>query len=179
MAFGLFFFFSLFFFQSREGSFFSHEAWQDTSVKGWPSEARYVVPGRRLFPAPLLLFGCPPHPRKAPGRPHQITAWFGWEGTFPGHPVQPPAMGRDISNQIRVLRAPSNLAWNGSSNGASPTSLGNLGLGLTTLSINNFFLRSSINVPSSSLKPLLLVQLLQALIESLSPQWLTSGTACQ
>jgi len=36
-------------------------------------------------------------------------------------------MSRDIFNQIRVLRAPSNLAWNGSRDGASPTSLGNLG----------------------------------------------------
>jgi len=42
-------------------------------------------------------------------------------------------MGRDISNQIGVLRAPSNLAWNGSRDGASPTSLGNLSQGLTTL----------------------------------------------
>jgi len=71
---------------------------------------------------------------------HQITDWFGWEGTFEGHTVQPPAMGRDISNQTRVLRAPSSLAWNGSRDGASPTSLGNLGQGLTTLSVNNFLL---------------------------------------
>ena len=44
-------------------------------------------------------------------------------------------MGGDISNQIRVHRAPSHLAWNGSRDGASPTSLGNLSLGLTTLSL--------------------------------------------
>jgi len=51
-----------------------------------------------------------------------------------------PAVSRDISTQLRVLRAPSNLAWNGSRDGASPTSLGNLGQGLTTLSVNNFLL---------------------------------------
>ena len=53
-------------------------------------------------------------------------------------------MGRDISNRIRVLRAPSNLAWNGSRDGASPTSLGNPGL--TTLRVKNIFLSSSLNL---------------------------------
>jgi len=48
-------------------------------------------------------------------------------------------MGRDIFHQIRVLRALSNLAWNGSTDGASPTSLGNLRQGLTTLRVKNFF----------------------------------------
>jgi len=50
-----------------------------------------------------------------------------------GGAIQPPAVSRDIFTWIRVLRAPSSLAWNGSRNGASPTSLGNLGQGLTTL----------------------------------------------
>ena len=90
-----------------------------------------------------------------------IIDCFGWEGTFQGHPVPPPAMSRDISNQLRVLRAPSNLAWNGSRDGASPTSLGNVGQGVTTLSVNNFFLRSSLNLPSSSSKPSPLVPQLQ------------------
>ena len=52
-------------------------------------------------------------------------------------------MGRDISNQIRVLRAPSNLAQNGSKDGASPTSLGNLGQGLTTLAVKVDVLKSA------------------------------------
>jgi len=42
-------------------------------------------------------------------------------------------MGRDIFNWMRLLKAPSNLAWDGSRDGASTTSLGNLGQGLTTL----------------------------------------------
>jgi len=35
-------------------------------------------------------------------------------------------VSRDIFNWIRLLRAPSNLAWNVSKDGTSPTSLGNL-----------------------------------------------------
>jgi len=81
-------------------------------------------------------------------------------------------MGRDISNQLRVLRAPSHLAWNGSRDGASPISLGSLGQGLTTLSMNKFFLSSSLNLPSFSLKPSPLVLSLQALLKSLSPAFL-------
>ncbi|KAK4818643.1 hypothetical protein QYF61_016614 [Mycteria americana] len=63
----------------------------------------------------------------------RIIAWFGLEGTFTGHLVQPPAMGRDIFHQIRLLRAPSNLALNVSRDGASTTSLGDLLQGFTTL----------------------------------------------
>ena len=50
----------------------------------------------------------------------------GLEGTFRGHLAQPPAVSRDIFNQTRFLRAPSNLALNVSKDGASTTSLGNL-----------------------------------------------------
>ena len=111
----------------------------------------------------------PPHQKWGD---HGLTDWFGWEGTFRGHPVQPPAMGRDISNQMRVLRAPSNLAWNGSRDGASPTSLGNLGQGLTILSVNNFFLTPSLSLPSSSLKLLPFLLSLQTLVKSLPPSFL-------
>ena len=47
-------------------------------------------------------------------------------------------MVRDIFKQIRLLRAPSNLALNISSDGTSPTSLGNLGQCFTTLSVKKF-----------------------------------------
>jgi len=97
---------------------------------------------------------------------HRLV-WVGRDLSRPSSPT--PAMGRDISNQIRVLRAPSSLAWNGSRDGASPTSLGNLGQGLSTLSVNDFFLRSSRNLPSFSLNPLSLVPSLQALLKTLSP----------
>jgi len=55
------------------------------------------------------------------------------ERPFRGHLAQPPAVSRDISNQVRVLRAPSSLAWNASWGGASTASLGNLGQGLNWL----------------------------------------------
>jgi len=75
---------------------------------------------------------------------HRITESFQLEGTFRGHLVQPQAVGRGIFNWIRVLRGPSNLAWNVPSNGAWTTSLGNLCQGLTTLIVKNFFLLSSL-----------------------------------
>jgi len=49
-------------------------------------------------------------------------------------------MGRDPFHQPRVLQAPSNLALSTAREGASTTSLGNLGQGLTTLIVKNFFL---------------------------------------
>ena len=113
-----------------------------------------------------------PAPALPRGSDHSITDWFGWERTYQGHPAQPPAMGRDIFNRIRVLRAPSNLAWNGSRDGASPTALGNLGQPLTTLTVKNFFLTSRLDLPSFSLKPPPLVLSLQTLLRSLSPSFL-------
>jgi len=83
-------------------------------------------------------------------------------------------MGRDSFNQIRVLRAPSSLAWNVPRDGAATTSLGNLCQGFNTLMAKNFFLISSLNLPSFSLKPLPLVLLLQDLLKSLSPSFLIS-----
>ena len=77
-------------------------------------------------------------------------------------------MSCDISNWIRLLRAPSNLALNVSRNGASTTSLGNLVQCLTTLIVKYFFLISSLNLPSLSLKPLALVLSQQALLKRLN-----------
>jgi len=57
-------------------------------------------------------------------------------------------MSRDIFNQTRLLRAPSNLALNVSRDGAATTSLGNLGQGFTTLTVMNFFLKASLNLSS-------------------------------
>ena len=80
-----------------------------------------------------------------------------WKGTLKLIQPNPPAMSRDIFNHIKMLRAPSNLALSVSRAGASPTSLGNLCQGFTTLSMKNFFLISSLNLPSFSLEPLPLV----------------------
>ncbi|KAK4819472.1 LOW QUALITY PROTEIN: hypothetical protein QYF61_004698 [Mycteria americana] len=71
-----------------------------------------------------------------------------------------------------LLRAPSNLTLNVSRDGASTTSLGNLFQCFTTLIVKNFFLQSSLNLPSLSLKLLLLVLSQQALLKSLSPSLL-------
>jgi len=49
-------------------------------------------------------------------------------------------MGRDTFHQTRLLRAPSNLALNTAREAAATESLGNLGQGLTTLRVKNFFL---------------------------------------
>jgi len=56
---------------------------------------------------------------------------LGWKG--PSEAIQPnsPAVSRDIFTWIGSLRAPSNLAWNASRDGASTTSLGNLCQGFT------------------------------------------------
>jgi len=58
-----------------------------------------------------------------------------------------------ISNWIRLLRAPSNLTLSVPRDGASTTSLGSLGQGLTSLGVENFFLVSNLNLHSLSLKP--------------------------
>jgi len=126
---------------------------------------------RRLLRGELLRWGTLRR-EASPEHDHRNTDWVGWEGTFKCHPAQPPAMGRDIFNQSRVLRAPSNLAWNGSRDGASPTNLGNLGQGFTTFLMKNLFLMSSLNLPPFSLKPSPLVLSQQALLRSLSPSFL-------
>ena len=64
---------------------------------------------------------------------------LGWEGPLKAIQPNPPAMSRDIFSWTRLLRAPSNLAWNVPSDGPSTTSLGNLCQGFTTLSVKNFF----------------------------------------
>ena len=49
-------------------------------------------------------------------------------------------MGRDPFHQSRLLQAPSNLTLNPAREGAATASLGNLGQGLTTLIVKNFFI---------------------------------------
>ena len=99
---------------------------------------------------------------------HRTIEKFGLEGTFKGHLVQPPAMSRDIFTQTRLLRAPSNLTFNVSRDGASTTFLGNLFQYFTTLQQKIFFLISSLNLTTFSLKPLPCVLSLQVLLKSLA-----------
>jgi len=103
-------------------------------------------------------------------RAAEITEYL--EGTFQGHPVQPPCTEQGIFNQIRLLRAPSNLTLNVSRDGASTTSMGNPCQGLTILIVKNVFPISSVNLPLFGIKPFPLVLLQQALIKSLSPSFL-------
>jgi len=58
-------------------------------------------------------------------------------------------MGRDLFHQPRAVRAPSNLALNTAREGTATASLGNLGQGLTTLMVKNFFLISNLNFTSA------------------------------
>jgi len=68
-----------------------------------------------------------------------IIAWFGLEGTLKGHLlVQPAAVGRNVFQQIELLRALSDLTLNTSSDGASTAALGNLCKCLATLIIKKF-----------------------------------------
>ena len=95
---------------------------------------------------------------------------LGWkEETFKVIQFQLPAIGRDTSHQTRLLTAPSSLALNTSWEETSTTLLGNLFQCLTTLTVKNFFLISSLNLPASSLKPFPLILLLPALMKSPSP----------
>jgi len=64
-------------------------------------------------------------------------------------------MGRDTFHQTRLLKALSNLALNTARERAATASLGNLGQCLTTL--KEFLPSIWSNLPSFSLKPLLLV----------------------
>ena len=58
-------------------------------------------------------------------------AWIGRD--FRDHPVLPNAMGRAASHQLRLPRAPSNLVFNTSRDGAPIASVISLCQGLTTL----------------------------------------------
>jgi len=62
------------------------------------------------------------------------------EGALQIISFQTPAMGRDTFHQTRVLKAPSNPALNTAREGVATASLGNLGQGLTTLRVKNFFI---------------------------------------
>ena len=103
-----------------------------------------------------------------------IESWnsLGWKGPLKVIYSNSPEMSRDIFNQITLLRAPSSLALKVSRDGTSTTCLGNLCQCFPTLTAKNFFLISSLNLPSFSLKALTLVLSQQALLKCLSPPFL-------
>ena len=77
---------------------------------------------------------------------HRIIEFFELEGSCKSHPVQ-------LYSSVKLLSTPSSLALNVCKDKAFTTSLGNLFQCLTTLTVNNSFLVSSLNLPSSNLKP--------------------------
>ena len=89
-----------------------------------------------------------------------------WKGRQ--HSSKPPAMGRDSSPQIKLPRAPSNLASNTSGDGASTASLDSLCQCLNTLIVKDLFPISNLNLPLFSLGPSPLVLSPLPLMESLS-----------
>jgi len=86
-----------------------------------------------------------------------IIEWFGLEGTFRGHLAQPPCSEQQYLQLDQAARSPIQPGLERFRGGASTTSLGNLCQCFTTLIVKNFFLISSLSLPSFSLKPLPLV----------------------
>jgi len=81
----------------------------------------------------------------------RITEWFGLEETLEITYSNPTAVDRDTSHQIRLPRAPTNLAT--SRDGAPTAFLGSLFKCLTNLWVKNFLLTFNLNLPSCSFKP--------------------------
>ena len=100
---------------------------------------------------------------------HRITECFGLEGTFRCHLVQPPCSEQGHLQLDQAAQSPVQpdlecfQGW---------ATLGNLFQCFTTLTAKNFFLISSLNLPSLSLKQLPVVLSQQALLRCLSPSFL-------
>jgi len=108
--------------------------------------------GTRALPGPAL----PQHPNPWAWVIESITASSNaLGGTFRGHPAHPPCSERGHLQGDPAAPSPVRSPWNIPRDGASPTSPGSLGQGSTTLIVKNFVLRSSLNLPCLSLKPLL------------------------
>ena len=78
----------------------------------------------------------------------RIIECFGLEGAFRGHLAQPPCSEQGLLQLDQVAQSP--IQPDLSRDGASATSLGNPFLYFTTLIVKNFFLVSSLNLPSLS-----------------------------
>ena len=95
-----------------------------------------------------------------------------WKGPLKITWSNSPEMNKDTHSSIRLLRASSSLTLSVSRDGASIAPLGNLFHCLTTPIVNFFFLLSSLNLPSFSLKVFILVLSQQTLLKDLSPYFL-------
>jgi len=97
----------------------------------------------------------------------RIIEWIGLEGTFKDHLVQSPFHGQGHLPLDQVAQSPIQPALEHVREGAATASPGNLFQCFTTLTVQNFFLMSNLNLSSCSLKPLPLMLSLQALVKSL------------
>ncbi|KAK4830124.1 hypothetical protein QYF61_008551 [Mycteria americana] len=131
-------------------------------------ELHEVLTGPLLKPVKILLDGIPPSSISAAPLSLDTYLWFYCLRISFLHFS---LTRRSLLNHASLL--PSlpdhlhNLTLDTSNDGASITSLGNLFLFLTTLTVKNFFLTSNLNLPSFSLKQLTLVLSLRALSGSL------------
>ena len=99
-----------------------------------------------------------------------------WKGPFKAIWSNSPAVNRDTHSSIRCSE-PHPLTLGVSRDGAPTTSLGNLCQCFTTLVTENFFLIPSLNLPSYSLKPFLLVLITREPTEESVPFFLMAPSS--
>ena len=101
-----------------------------------------------------------------------IIESFELDGTLKGHLIQPSCNEQGHLQLDQVLRAQSSLTASVTRNGSSTTSLGSLCQCLTTLSVKNISLISSLNLSSFTWKPFPLVLSQRTLLKCLSLSFL-------
>jgi len=79
---------------------------------------------------------------------HRITEWFGLEGTLKIIWFQPRCHGQGHLPPDQIAQSSIQPGLDTAREGAATASLGNLGQGLTTLMVKNFFPISHLNLPS-------------------------------
>jgi len=103
------------------------------------------------------------------GSNHRLTIWFGLEATLKLIWLHPPAHMQGPLPPAQGAPSPIQPGLEPCQGGAATASLGDLGQGLTTLIVKNFFLTSDLNLPSLNLKPSALVLSPHAPVTSPSP----------
>ena len=108
-----------------------------------------------------------------------------WVGrALKAHPAPTRAVCRAASHQLKLPRAPSNLVFSASRDGAPTASLGSCASVSLPSELKKFFLVSNLNVPSFSLKLFALVlslldcmqsQSVSCLLSTRKLQWVLSG----
>jgi len=125
----------------------------------------------------ITISGRTNQPKKTPFKRSSQNC-LSWKEPVKSHLVQPPCNKQGHLQLHQVLRTPYSLTLSVHRDGASTPSLGNLCHCLTTLMVKDFFLISSLNLPSFSLKSFPLVLSQQALLKSLSLSFLQTPFRC-